>query len=95
MENEKHNYEIKVDQDILEQNKGIEWGFEEERIKKNMAADIEWLDKNKHLLYHKDYIRTYVLISIGGWKYFTPLWKILAYAITIGLCIAAAYRWTL
>lgn len=82
---EKYDYIIKVDENTVEQNKDFHDWYEERRIENNMKADIEWLDKNKHLLYQKDYIKTTVLISIGNWKYFTPLWKILAYAILIGL----------
>lgn len=89
---EQYDYVIKVDQDTLEQNQDFRDWLEEERIKKNMKADIEWLDKNKHLLYSKDYVQTHVLISIGGWKYFTQLWKILAYAILAGM---AAALWAL
>lgn len=87
-ENEKYDYVVKVGEEYLLQNKEYRDWYEEERIKKNMKADIEWLDKNKHLLYSKDYIKTHVLISVGGWKYFTQLWKILAYAILLGLAIS-------
>lgn len=89
---EQYDYVIKVDQDTLEQNQDFRDWLEEDRIKKNMKADIEWLEKNKHLLYKKDYIKTHVLISIGNWKYFTQLWKILAYAILAAL---AAALWAL
>jgi len=85
---EKYDYVVRVDQDVLDQQKSYRDWYEEERIKKNMKADIEWLDKNKHLLYSKDYTKTHVLISVGNWKYFTQLWKILAYAILIGLAIS-------
>lgn len=84
---QKYDYVVKVDQDVLDQNKEFRDWLEQERIKKNMKADIEWLDKNKHLLYSKDYIKTHVLISIGDWKYFTHLWKILACAILFGCAL--------
>jgi hypothetical protein len=85
---EEYGYEIKVDKDAIENQKSYNEWAEEERIKKNMQADIEWLDKNKHLLYSKEYLKTSVLISISGWKYFVPLWRILAYAILMGLALA-------
>lgn len=87
-ENSKYDYVIKVDQDKIDEFKSYHDWYEERRIEKNMKADIEWLEKNKHLLYHKDYIQTHVLISIGRWKYFTQLWKILAYAILAGMVAA-------
>lgn len=87
-ENEKYDYIIKADEEVLQQTKSYRDWSEETRIKENMRKDIEWLDKNKHLLYNKDYIKTHVLISIGNWKYFTKLWKLLAYVILIGLAIA-------
>lgn len=82
---EKYNYEIQVDKDV-DQKSYHTWA-DEERVKKNMQADIEWLDKNKHLLYSKDYLKKSILISIGSWKYFAPLWRILAYIILLGLAL--------
>ena len=90
-----YDYIIPADQDRVDQNKDIHDWYEERRIAENMKADIEWLDKNKHLLYNKNDIQTHVLISIGTWKYFTPLWKLLAYLILIGLGIASLNKWVL
>lgn len=86
-ENEKYDYVVKVDEEILQHTKSYREWREQERIKENMIKDIEWLDKNKHLLYDKNYLKTRVLISVGEWRYFTSLWKILAYLILVGLAI--------
>lgn len=99
MEAEKDKYDyvikMKMDEDALAKYKSyLDWK-EESRIKENMRADIEWLDKNKHLLYDKNYLKTRVLISVGEWKYLTPLWKLLAYLILIGLIIAWSKGWVL
>jgi len=87
---DKYDYVIKMDQDVLDRTKDFREGLEEERIKENMRRDIEWLDKNKHLLYDKNYFKTRVLISVGGWKYFFTLWKIIAYLILAGLSVGWA-----
>lgn len=95
VDKEEYGYIIKVDQDKLDQSKDVHDWYEQRRIENNMKADIEWLDKNKHLLYNKNEIQTHVLISIGTWKYFTPLWKLLAYLILIGLGVASLLNWVL
>jgi hypothetical protein len=84
---DKYDYIINVEEEVLQRTKSYSEWREQERIKENMIKDIEWLDKNKHLLYDKNYLKTRVLISVGEWRYFTSLWKILAYLILVGLAI--------